>query len=70
MPKPNVTHYAFDYGVLDFLGLSKTKTTLCNKRVGRGKIDNRYPTCPDCQRIHQEAQALGCILVQNVKSKS
>lgn len=64
MPKKQITHYAYDYGVLDFTTLNqpKSKTTLCNKRVSPGKIDNRYPTCPDCRAIHQEAEALRATL--------
>ncbi len=57
------THYAYDYGVLDFLGKTKTKTTLCGKVVAISRIDNENPTCPDCQQEHQEDQAM-CILLQ------
>lgn len=58
MTKKHTTHYAYDYGILNFLGQTKTKRTLCGKTVGSHKISKDNPTCPDCQTIHAETEAL------------
>ncbi len=54
----NDTHYAHDYGVIDFLGIPKTTRARCGKRVRRERVDNRNPSCKKCIQVRAEEVAL------------
>lgn len=53
-----MTHYAFDFGILDLLGKTKTKKTLCNITVKSHSIDNENPTCENCKKTKRDMESL------------